>query len=137
MQCDQCQENVQRSKLDTHLTQECPEREYMCKYCNYKATYKMVTELHFKVCTYYILNCPNRCGATFERGDLEDHMKMCAQERIQCEFNYAGCQAEFQRDQEKEHMEQNTQLEGMRLIFVSQKESEMTRGCEDGHRYRK
>ena len=110
IKCDQCQENVQRSKLDTHLTQECPEREYMCKYCNYKATYKMVTELHFEVCTYYILNCPNRCGATFERGDLEDHMKMCAQERIQCEFNYAGCQAEFQRDQEKEHMEQNTQL---------------------------
>ena len=36
-------------------------------------------------------------------------MKMCSLQKVQCEFNYAGCGAEFIRDHQKEHMEQNTQ----------------------------
>ena len=53
--------------------------------------------------------CPNRCGASFERDDLEDHLKMCGLEKILCDFSYAGCEAEFMRNNHKEHMEQNTQ----------------------------
>ena len=53
--------------------------------------------------------CPNRCGASFERDVLEDHLKMCGLQKLQCEFSYAGCAAEFIRDHQKEHMHQNTQ----------------------------
>ena len=53
--------------------------------------------------------CPNRCGASFERDVLENHMKICGLQTLQCEFSYAGCGAEFIRDNQKEHMEQNTQ----------------------------
>ena len=53
--------------------------------------------------------CPNRCGVSFERDVLEDHMRMCSLQKIQCEFSYAGCGAVFVRDHQKEHMEQNTQ----------------------------
>ncbi len=109
VKCDRCTENVPEYNLNTHLANECPEREFSCKYCSFKATYKIVSEQHLNICTYFILNCSNRCGATFERGDLEDHMKMCSQQEVKCEFSYAGCETEFIRDQQKDHMEQNTQ----------------------------
>ncbi len=109
--CDQCQKSIQKRNnfMTTHLANECPEREFSCKYCNYKATYVLVTEVHFKNCKLYILNCPNGCGVHFERGELEDHINMCSLQKVECEFSYAGCEDKFIRGQQKDHMEQNTQ----------------------------
>ncbi len=109
IECEKCKENVQKHNMHEHQTKLCPEREYSCQYCNFKDTYKIVTEQHFEVCTLYILKCPNECGVTFERGDLEDHMKMCRLETVKCEFSFAGCDEEFIRDKQQEHMELNAQ----------------------------
>ena len=103
-----CSQKVQKRNVDTHLANHCPNRDYTCPHCSFKATFREVSE-HFKVCRYYPLVCPNRCGASFERDVLEDHMKICGQQKVQCEFSYAGCGAEFIRDHQKEHMEQNSQ----------------------------
>ena len=103
-----CNQKVQKHYVDTHLASHCPNRDYTCPHCSFKATFHEVSE-HFKVCRYYPLVCPNRCGASFERDVLEEHMKMCGLQELQCEFSYAGCGAEFIRDDQKEHMEQNTQ----------------------------
>ena len=103
-----CDQKVQKCNVDTHLANHCPNRDYTCPHCSFKATFHEVSE-HFEVCQYYPLVCPNRCGASFERDDLEDHIKMCGLQKVTCEFSYAGCEAEFTRDQEKEHMERNTQ----------------------------
>ena len=103
-----CDQKVQKRYVDTHLANHCPNRDYTCPHCSFKATFREVSE-HFEVCRYYPLVCPNRCGASFERDVLEDHMKMCGLQKVQCEFSYAGCGAEFIRDDQKEHMEQNTQ----------------------------
>ena len=103
-----CNQKVQKHNVNTHLANHCPNRDYTCPHCSFKATFCEVSE-HFEVCQYYPLVCPNRCGASFERDVLEDHMKMCGLQKLQCEFSYAGCGAEFIRDHQKEHMEQNTQ----------------------------
>ena len=103
-----CVQKVQKRNVDTHLAKECPNRDYRCPHCNFANKYHVVSE-HFDVCPYYPLACPNRCGATFERDDLSDHMKMCRLEEVQCVFNSAGCQAKFIRENEDEHMDQNTQ----------------------------
>ena len=103
-----CNQKVQKCNVDTHLANHCPNRDYTCPHCSFKANFREVSE-HFEVCRYYPLVCPNRCGASFERDVLEEHMKMCGQQELQCEFSYAGCEAEFIRDDQKEHMEQNTQ----------------------------
>ena len=103
-----CNQKVQKHNVDTHLANHCPNRDYTCPHCSFKATFREVSE-HFEVCRYYPLVCPNRCGASFERDVLEDHLKMCGLQKLQCEFSYAGCAAEFIRDHQKEHMEQNTQ----------------------------
>ena len=103
-----CNQKVKKRNVDTHLANHCPNRDYTCPHCSFKATFREVSE-HFEVCRYYPLVCPNRCGASFERDVLEDHMKMCGLQKVQCEFSYTGCGAEFIRDDQKEHMEQNTQ----------------------------
>ena len=103
-----CNQKVQKHNVDTHLAKHCPNRDYTCPHCSFKATFREVSE-HFEVCRYYTLVCPNECGASFERDVLENHMKMCGLQKVQCEFSYAGCGAEFIRDHQKEHMEQNTQ----------------------------
>ena len=103
-----CNQKVQKHNVDTHLANHCPNRDYTCPHCSFKATFHEVSE-HFEVCRYYPLMCPNRCGASFERDVLEDHMKMCGLQKLQCEFSYAGCGAEFIRNDQLEHMEQNTQ----------------------------
>ena len=94
--CQQCKKSVQKRNMITHLANECPERE-------------LVTEVHFENYQLYILKCPNGCGVHFERGDLEDHINMCSLQKVECKFNFAGCEAEFIRGQPKDHMEQNTQ----------------------------
>ena len=103
-----CNQKVQKRNVDTHLANHCRNRDYICPHCSFKATFREVSE-HFEVCRYYPLVCPNRCGASFERDDLEYHLSICGSQKIQCEYSYAGCEAEFPRDQEKEHMEQNVQ----------------------------
>ena len=103
-----CQQKVQKHSMESHLSNKCPNREYICPHCSFKATFREVSE-HFEVCRYYPLVCPNRCGATFERDELADHMKMCSLEKLKCEFSYAGCEEEFIRDKQQEHMELNTQ----------------------------
>ena len=103
-----CVQKVQKRNVDTHLANECPNRDYRCLHCNFANKYHVVSK-HFDVCPYYPLACPNRCGATFERDDLQDHMKMCRLEEVQCVFNSAGCQAKFIRENEDKHMDQNTQ----------------------------
>ena len=103
-----CNQKVQKRNVNTHLVNHCPNRDYTCPHCSFKATFREVSE-HFEVCRYYPLVCPNRCGASFERDVFEDHMKMCGLQKVQCEFSYAGCVAEFIRDHQKEHMEQNIQ----------------------------
>ena len=103
-----CVQKVQKRNVDTHLANECPNRDYRCPHCNFANKYHVVSK-HFDICPYYPLACPNRCGATFERDDLPDHMKMCRLEEVQCVFSGAGCQATFIRENEDEHMDQNTQ----------------------------
>ena len=103
-----CVQKVQKRNVDTHLANECPNRDYRCPHCNFANKYHVVSN-HFDVCPYYPLACPNRCGATFERDDLQDHMKMCRLEEVQCVFSSAGCQAKFIRENKDEHMDQNTQ----------------------------
>ena len=103
-----CVQKVQKRNVDTHLANECTNRDYRCPHCNFENKYHVVSK-HFDVCPYYPLACPNRCGATFERDDLPDHMKMCRLEEVQCVFGSEGCQAKFIRENEDEHMDRNTQ----------------------------
>ena len=109
-QCpNKCTIKVQKQNIDSHLKDDCPKREHRCPYCNYTAAFEVVEKMHWPLCTYYPVPCPNRCGVTGERSVMEDHTNTCNLEEIECDLNFAGCKNRFLRQDQDAHMETTLQ----------------------------
>ena len=104
-----CHMTISKNKVEQHVAQECSKRPHVCQHCGFKATYEEVVDIHLPECKYVPLQCPNRCGVTCEREDMEDHMKMCRLEEVGCEFSGVGCDGRFIREDQEEHTRQNSQ----------------------------
>ena len=104
-----CQQTIPKNKVEQHVAQHCAKRPYVCQHCNFKATYEEVVDAHLPECKYVPLQCPNLCGVSCEREDMEDHMKMCRLEEIGCEFSGVGCDGRFRREDQEEHTRQDSQ----------------------------
>ena len=104
-----CPQTIPKNKVEQHVAQHCAKRPYVCQHCNFKATYEEVVDAHLPECKYVPLQCPNLCGVTFERDFMEDHMKMCRLEEVECEFSGVGCEERFRREDQEEHTRQNSQ----------------------------
>ncbi len=91
------------------MAQECTKRPHVCQHCGFKATYEEVVDTHLSECEYVALQCPNMCGVSCEREVMEDHMKICRLEEVECEFSSVGCDGRFIREDQDEHARQNRQ----------------------------
>ena len=103
-----CHMTIPKNKVEQHVVLECTKRPHVCQHCGFKATYEEV-DTHLPECKYVPLQCPNRCGVTCERGDMEDHMKICRLEEVECKFSNIGCTEKYLREEEEDHSEKNTQ----------------------------
>ena len=101
-----------------HLS-ACTKRPYVCRHCAFTATYEEVVDKHLPECKYVPLPCPNRCGVTCDREDMEDHMKMCRLEEMVCKFSAIGCDGRYLREDEDEYTEKNTQKHVMLIAADS------------------
>ena len=90
-----CQQAIPKNKVEQHVREECVKREHVCQHCNFKATYEEVVDTHLPECMYVPLKCLNLCGVTCDREVMEDHMKMCRLETIDCGFMDMGCGETF------------------------------------------
>ena len=107
---ESCTERFQRSDLSGHLSFICPKRGFTCQYCNFKATYEVVSNDHWPQCSIYPVPCPNACGIqAIERGDLEAHLLQCPLEEVECDFSHAGCNTKLPRQDLERHMEKSIQ----------------------------
>ena len=104
-----CQHKINKKNLEHHLAKECIKRDYVCPYCAFKAPYEIVTDIHWPECSYYPLVCPNRCGVTCERPTMEDHLKICRLQQVECQFEQIGCLEKFSREDLEEHMREKAQ----------------------------
>ena len=104
-----CLQTIFKNKLKQHMSMECVKRDSVCQYCHFKATYEVMVDTHWPVCIYFPLQCPNFCGVTCERDDMEDHMRMCCLEEVECEFSGVGCDGQYRREDQEEHTRQNNQ----------------------------
>ena len=104
-----CQLNVPNNKLNEHVEKECSKRPYTCQHCGFKGTHEEVSNVHLPECKYVPLQCPNLCGVTCDREDMEDHLKICRLEDVACEFSGVGCEDKFVRELEAEHVHMNSQ----------------------------
>ena len=111
--CPSCQEENFSSFLQRKYRTKILALKVYCllkeRGCEWTGQLQQLDDHTSEVCRFYPVVCPNRCGASIERDALEDHMTNCDQQKVQCEFSYAGCEAEFIRDHQQEHLEQNTQ----------------------------
>ena len=104
-----CQQTTPKNKLGQHVAEECIKREFICQHCAFKDTYEKVVNIHLPECKYVPLKCPNLCGVTCDREDMEDHMKMCRLEEVACDFKEMGCIQKFKREDREEHFGENMQ----------------------------
>ena len=119
-----CQQDIPKNKVEQHMANECHRRDYVCQHCGFKGTYEEVVNIHLPECKYVPLRCPNLCGVSCEREDMEDHLKMCRLEEVACEFSGVGCEDSFLRENEEEHIHQKSQshlsMTAATLVTVNQ-----------------
>ncbi len=103
-----CLQAIPKNKVKQHVAQECTKRPHVCQHCGFKGTYEKVIDIHLPECLYVPLQCPNMCGVSCEREVMEDHMKICRLQEVDCEFNHVGCDSRFVREDQDEHTRLNS-----------------------------
>ena len=106
IKCSYCSLYVTRNKLLHHQNELCDKRPFQCECCNsYESTYEDVVHNHLPVCGHHPILCPNECGASFQRQNLENHIdKVCPLTVVGCEFHYAGCEVRLPRKNLQQHI---------------------------------
>ena len=138
---NKCDLPVEKRNLNTHLTNCCPKRKFTCQYCNFKATYEVVSNDHWPQCPFYPVPCPNACGIqAIERDGLEAHMLQCPLEEVECKFLHDGCNTKLPRCDLEKHMEESTQkhlalMSEMNLKICREFESKLQRIKDEFQRY--
>lgn len=112
VECNLCHEFVLRGNLEVHEKKICQFRTYTCEYCDeYTGKYKDVVENHQQECPNLPIVCPNNCGMSIERQNLEEHVKIECERRppdkIACEFSFAGCCEMIPPDKMESHLEES------------------------------
>ena len=107
---EKCGQQIQKRQLAAHIANECPERDFVCQYCGFKATYVIISNKHWPECQNYPVPCPNECSiGAVERNILEDHLNTCPLQVVECDFSYAGCNKKLQRQDMEKHVQESTQ----------------------------
>ncbi|GMF15630.1 unnamed protein product [Phytophthora lilii] len=90
VECKECKQRMQFSKLKEHQDILCPQRVVSCrKGCGIRLK-EVDTDLHEKdECPNRLVFCENQCGLRVPRCEMEDHLKMkCSMRVMECP---SGC----------------------------------------------
>ena len=100
---------LQRRYIQNHQIKDCPKRPFGCEHCHdYKSTYDDVTNNHWPVCGSFPVPCPNQCGSTIQRQNINSHVaKECPLTTINCDFHHVGCAVKLPRQDIPEHLREN------------------------------
>ena len=104
--CTHCHEYFQRRHVNAHETESCPQRPFSCDHCeDYGSVYEDVVNNHWPVCKCYPVPCPNECGVSLERQNMEAHVNtVCPLTVVNCDFHYAGCEVQSVRKDMPTHL---------------------------------
>ena len=104
--CTHCREYFQRRHVHAHESESCPQRPFSCDYCeDYKSVNEDVVTNHWPVCKCYPVPCPNECGVSPERQNVETHVNtVCPLTVVNCDFHYAGCEVQLVRKDMPAHL---------------------------------
>jgi len=112
-----CGMSLQRQCLTNHVKMECPRLKVDCQYCHITGENWFIYGEHKEQCPKFPIACPNKCEVgSVPRDDVEEHMKMCPLELIQCEYHVVGCEERMARKDQKKH---NKEKMEDHLSFIS------------------
>ena len=104
--CKDCKRTMLKLNMKTHLSDECPMRDYNCTLCYEQGTFKSITVDHPKVCPNVVLECVNTgCSEKVERCNMPSHLKVCPKQVIDCPFKGMGCSFTSKREDLVGHVE--------------------------------
>lgn len=122
-----CGGRMRRGVIAEHQNEQCPQRPFCCAYCReYNSIHADVVYRHWPVCKKYPMTCPNHCMVyAIERENMKEHLERdCPQQKVCCEFCFAGCEIELPREELGDHLESN-QVEHMSMLaLVNQRMAE-------------
>jgi len=99
-----CGISLQQQHLTSHVEDECVHRKVNCQYCHLAGEHQFIEGEHKEQCPKLPIDCPNKCDiGSVPRDDVEEHMKMCPLELIQCEYHVVGCEERMARKDQKKH----------------------------------
>jgi len=101
-----CGIQVKRKEERYHSTEECIKRIAKCNYCDKQGPLDQIKSVHEEDCLLRSIECPNSCGTTILKGELDGHRKECPEEFVDCLMSHVGCQAKVIRENQKNHIEQ-------------------------------
>ena len=86
--CQQgCGSTVYRKDLESHHSNKCPKRKFLCPYCSVSGCYDHITTDHRKECPEFPVGCPRQCSSKrIKRKELPNHKKVCPLEPVTCTF---------------------------------------------------
>ena len=100
-----CRRSYQRRLIKAHMSNDCHNRPYKCKYCGHSSTYMVITYGHTPTCAKAPVMCPNKCDPQMmiTRDGLSEHMKKhCPLQMVSCEFDI--CHMDIARQDLPKHL---------------------------------
>lgn len=96
-----CQSCVVRKVKSRVSKPECPE-------CNATISLNMAdTSVEFKLkLLNLIITCTHKCGESFVLAELPDHMEICPNAPVDCEFRLKGCKRKVKRCDKRKHQDE-------------------------------
>ena len=126
--CTHCCEYFQRRHVHVHETDSCPQRPFSCDYCeDYGSVYEDVVNNHWPECKCYPVPCPNGCGVSPERQNVETHVNtVCPLTVVNCDFHYAGCEVQLVRKDMLTHLAESLVTHMSLLALHNQQLTQLT-----------
>ena len=124
IKCLYCRMYFLRSDVQIHQREQCSKRPHSCQYCKkFNSSYEDVTTNHWPKCVYYPLHCPNKCGETLQRQNLQSHITNdCPLTIIDCDFQHVGCEVRLPRKDMPAHLQEGV-VRHLSLQTVSYKQT--------------
>lgn len=93
-------------ELKEHKENVCEYRPYECEFCGeFSSTYKEVRN-HYVECQFVATSC-SKCETKIPRKDQQDHLdNKCPLMEVDCEYRYAGCEAQVLRKDMAAHLKE-------------------------------
>jgi len=118
--CGKC---FERQYLTSHIENECIRRKVECQHCHITGEHQFISGEHNKQCPKYPIACPNICEiGNIPRDKIQEHMKMCPLELVQCEYHTVGCEEKIVckdlKKHNKEKMEEHLLFATKELMVI-------------------